>query len=182
MGDWGDAALAFREGTTGKDLSDVDDSNRFLFPADDPVEMHQATHIGRGNELGPGIDMIGDSISSHHRRHLRFIDRKRPAKATALIIPSRSAPLDITDQIHHRANLVNSWNHRFTRCAKPQFAQPVAALVERDSVGKAGIEMIDFKFVMQVLTEFEAASGDVPVRHILRVEKLRIMVADHRRA
>ncbi len=140
-------SLASGERTASQDLSNMDDSNRFFLPADDPVKVHQATHVGRGNELGFGIEMIGNSIAPHHRRDVRLIDRKGSAEATAFVTSRRSP--------HHSISLGPDSSRERTLSTrgtivsldgtKPQFAQPVAALVQRDTMGKTDIEVIDLE-------------------------------------
>lgn len=142
--------MAARIGAARQDLSDVNDANRFVLSADDSIKVHQAAHVGRGNELGFCVDMVGDSVASHHCRNVWFIDRKRSAETTAFIDTLRRAPIDVTYQIHHGADFVDTRDHRLAGGSQAKFAQPVTALMQRNAMRETDVQVVNLQYVMQV--------------------------------
>ncbi len=106
------------------------DVNRVFLPANDPLHVHQTTHVGRRDHLAICLEVIGNPVTPHRSRHICFIDRKRTAEATAFVRSNWLTPVDISNQIHDGSYLVDSWDHRFTRRSQSQFPEPVTALMQ----------------------------------------------------
>lgn len=70
-----------------------------LLAAKDAFKMHQATHIGPGNDLGTMPDVVGNPVFTHFYRNGFLCHTEGTAETTAFVDPIERYQFDALDQI-----------------------------------------------------------------------------------
>lgn len=63
----------------------MEDMHLGMLSPEQTLQMHQAGHIGSGQDFRTGPLMVEQAVFPHHGRNGRFRDGKRPSEATALV-------------------------------------------------------------------------------------------------
>ena len=150
-------------------------------PPSQPLQVHQARHVGRRQHFRPRLQMIGDPVLPHQARNRFFADGERPAKSAALIGPLWLGKRQPLDQFQQLPGLVERGPHRLGGTPQPQFPQSMAALVQPHPVRKLGGQPGHFQHIDQVLAQLVDPRPQRFERRVV-MEVLVIVRPHHRHA
>ena len=89
-----------------EDFGDVEDSDGFLLAADEAVEVHQAGHVGGGEDFGAGLLVIGDAVEAHLAGDGFFGDGEQAAEAAAFVGALELGQFDVLKRGQELSRLV----------------------------------------------------------------------------
>jgi hypothetical protein len=133
----------------------VHDSQGLGLPSDQALEVHQARHIGGGENFRSGLFVIVNAIHTHQARYRFFADRESATEAATFVGPSKFRERDPFQPLQELAHFVERRADSFAGLSGPQFAQAVTTRVQTNAVGKPTGQVIHFQHVGQKLTQLE---------------------------
>ena len=155
------------------------DSNLVAIPPDQAIQMHQAGHVHGGQDLRPGLQMIGDPITTHEAGDRLFTDRKRPAKTTAFIRPLQIDQRQAFHRFQQAANLIGAFTYPLAALSQTQFSQTVAGLMQTDLIRKTDPLRTDLQHIDEILAQFIRLAAKLFV--LRAVAEILVIVLPHHR-
>ena len=120
----------------GEDFGDVDGFRHRASAAEEAAEMHEAGHVGAGDELSAVAEVIGDAVAAHGEGDVFFEDGEGAAEAAAFIGTVERDELQARDSGEQGSRFGEVLHDAFAGAGEVETAQPVAALVKADAVGE----------------------------------------------
>ena len=135
----------------------------------EPVEVHQARHVGATRPpCAACVAIVAQSVAPHLRRHVRLADGERAAEAAALVGTRQLGDLRPCTAPNSARTLSNGWTAQLARLCEPESAQPVAADVNGDALlehrAPSDASRVDADLVVE-----ERAQLGRPIRDALRL-------------
>lgn len=115
--------------------------------------MHEAGHVGTGDELGAVLDVILDAVSAHGHGDVGLEDGEGAAKAAAFIRPTELDQLQALDHAQELLRLGKGGAHALAAFSQTEAAQSVTALVQADAVRKTDGQALDLGDIDEELAE-----------------------------
>ena len=97
------ARLEFVVFGRGEDLGEVDRPHPGALAVQGAADVHQARVVGRGADLGPGVEHAAELVAEHGHRRVGVLDGERPAEAAALLGPGQLDQVDPPDRPQSRS-------------------------------------------------------------------------------
>jgi hypothetical protein len=145
-----DRAARFAQRLPVVELGQVDRADAGTLPPERAADVHQARVVGRGADLGAGVEHVAQLVGEHRHRRVGVLDRERPAEPAALLGLLDLDEVDALDRAQQPQRAV----------ADLKQPQRMAGRVVGDAVRERGADILDLEHVDEELRQLAHAVRD----------------------